>query len=122
MPTLEQIQPYTPIIIMCVNGLIAGWLAGLLVGGGGLFRNMIVGIIGAFVGGALVRYNWLPLPSGRDRHHQHGSLRHADTGFDRWCRHRHHHRPLSRRPLKRAYISRQAKEPPTGWRLFCLGA
>jgi uncharacterized membrane protein YeaQ/YmgE (transglycosylase-associated protein family) len=62
MPTLEQIQPYTPIIIMCVNGLIAGWLAGLLVGGGGLFRNLIVGIIGAFVGGALVRYNWLPLP------------------------------------------------------------
>ena len=63
MPTLEQIQPYTPLIVMAVNGLIAGWLAGLLVGGGGLIRNMVVGIIGAFVGGALVRYNLLPLPA-----------------------------------------------------------
>src|SRR5260221_9055154 len=62
MPTLEQIQPYTPIIVMAVNGLIAGWLAGLLFGGGGLIRNMIVGIIGAFVGGALVRYELLQLP------------------------------------------------------------
>jgi uncharacterized membrane protein YeaQ/YmgE (transglycosylase-associated protein family) len=62
MPTLEQIQPYTPYIIMGVNGLIAGWLAGLLFGGGGLIRNLIVGIIGAFVGGALVRHEWLPLP------------------------------------------------------------
>ena len=64
MPTMEQIQPYSPIIIMAVNGLIAGWLAGLLLGGGGLIRNMFVGIIGAFVGGALVRYNLLQLPAG----------------------------------------------------------
>ena len=63
MPTLEQIQPYSPYIIMAVNGLIAGWLAGLLFGGGGLVRNLIVGIIGAFVGGALVRYGLLQLPS-----------------------------------------------------------
>jgi uncharacterized membrane protein YeaQ/YmgE (transglycosylase-associated protein family) len=56
MPTMDQIQPYTPLIVMAVNGLIAGWLAGLLFGGGGLIRNMIVGIIGAFVGGTLVRY------------------------------------------------------------------
>ena len=62
MPTLDQIQPYTPYIIMALNGLIAGWLAGLLVGGGGLIRNLIVGIIGAFVGGALVYYGYLPLP------------------------------------------------------------
>ena len=63
MPTMDQIQPYTPIIIMAINGLIAGWLAGLLFGGGGLIRNMLVGIIGAFVGGALVRYNLLQLPT-----------------------------------------------------------
>ena len=63
MPTMEQIQPYTPIIVMAVNGLIAGWLAGLLFGGGGLIRNMLVGIIGAFVGGALVRYELLQLPA-----------------------------------------------------------
>jgi uncharacterized membrane protein YeaQ/YmgE (transglycosylase-associated protein family) len=60
---MEQIQPYTPIIIMAVNGLIAGWLAGMLFGGGGLIRNLIVGIIGSFVGGALVRYELLQLPS-----------------------------------------------------------
>ena len=64
MPSLEQIQPYTPIIVMVVNGLIAGWLAGLLLGGGGLIRNLFVGIIGAFVGGALVRYELLALPAG----------------------------------------------------------
>jgi len=62
MPTMEQIQPYTPYIIMGVNGLIAGWLVGLLFGGGGLIRNLVVGIIGAFVGGALVRYDFLQLP------------------------------------------------------------
>jgi uncharacterized membrane protein YeaQ/YmgE (transglycosylase-associated protein family) len=62
MPTLEQIQPYTPLIIMVVNGLIAGWLAGLLFGGGGLIRNIIVGIIGSFVGGALFRSELLQLP------------------------------------------------------------
>jgi uncharacterized membrane protein YeaQ/YmgE (transglycosylase-associated protein family) len=62
MPTLEQIQPYTPYIIMAVNGLIAGWLAGLLLGGGGLVRNLLVGIIGSFVGGALVANELLVLP------------------------------------------------------------
>jgi uncharacterized membrane protein YeaQ/YmgE (transglycosylase-associated protein family) len=62
MPTLEQIQPYTPWIIMAVNGVIAGWLAGSLLGGGGLLRNLVVGIIGAFVGGALVRHELLQLP------------------------------------------------------------
>ena len=36
-------------------GLIAGWLAGLLLGGGGLIRNLIVGVIGALVGGYIVQ-------------------------------------------------------------------
>jgi len=63
MPTLEQIQPYTPYIIMGLNGLIAGWLAGLLLGGGGLIRNLLVGIIGAFVGGILVAHQLLVLPA-----------------------------------------------------------
>ena len=62
MPSMEQIQPYTPIIIMAINGLIAGWLAGLLLGGGGLIRNLVVGLIGACVGGALVRFGLLKLP------------------------------------------------------------
>lgn len=47
---------------MAVNGLIAGWLAGLLLGGGGLIRNLLVGIIGAFIGFALVRAGLLNLP------------------------------------------------------------
>ncbi len=51
-----------PWILMLINGLIAGWLAGLLLGGGGLIRNLIVGIIGAFLGGALVQMGLLKLP------------------------------------------------------------
>jgi uncharacterized membrane protein YeaQ/YmgE (transglycosylase-associated protein family) len=47
---------------MAVNGLIAGWLAGLLLGGGGLIRDIFVGIIGSFVGGALVQAGLLRLP------------------------------------------------------------
>jgi len=64
MSTLKQIEPYTPLIIMVINGLIAGWLVGLLLGGGGLIRNVVVGIIGGFVGGLLVHYGLLPLPDG----------------------------------------------------------
>ena len=56
MTQMQQLQPYMPFIVMALTGLIAGWLVSLLLGGGGLFRNMIVGIIGAFVGGLLLRY------------------------------------------------------------------
>jgi uncharacterized membrane protein YeaQ/YmgE (transglycosylase-associated protein family) len=64
MSTWQQIQPYMPYIVMALNGLIAGWLVGVLFGGGGLIRNLIVGIIGSFVGGALVNYRLLQLPVG----------------------------------------------------------
>lgn len=59
---MADLQPYTPFIVMAVTGLIAGWLAGLLLGGGGLIRNLIVGIIGAFVGGLLVNAGLLQIP------------------------------------------------------------
>ena len=38
-----------------IVGLVAGWLAGLLVKGGGfgLIGDLVVGVIGAFVGGFL---------------------------------------------------------------------
>ena len=49
-----DLGPYQPYIILAVIGLIAGWLSGLLLGGGGLIRDLIVGIIGAFVGGYLI--------------------------------------------------------------------
>jgi uncharacterized membrane protein YeaQ/YmgE (transglycosylase-associated protein family) len=41
------------ILIWCAIGLIAGWLASLVIGGGGLVRYLITGLIGAFVGGFL---------------------------------------------------------------------
>ena len=59
---MDQVQPYLPWIIMALNGLVAGWLAALLLGGGGLIRNVIVGIIGAFLGGILVQNGLLNLP------------------------------------------------------------
>ena len=58
---MEQYSPYMPWIAMAVNGLVAGWLAHLLLGGGGIIRDIFVGIIGAFVGGALVQAGLLKL-------------------------------------------------------------
>jgi uncharacterized membrane protein YeaQ/YmgE (transglycosylase-associated protein family) len=62
MPSMSEIQPYLPLIIMALNGLFAGWLAGQILGGGGLIRNIIVGLIGAFVGGLLIQQGLLKLP------------------------------------------------------------
>ena len=59
---MEDRQLYMPWIIMALNGLVAGWLASLLLGGGGLIRNMLVGIVGSFIGGALVQNGLLNLP------------------------------------------------------------
>ena len=52
------------LVIMLLNGMVAGWLAGQILGGGGLIRNLVVGVIGAFVGGAMVKYGLLNLPAG----------------------------------------------------------
>ena len=41
------------LVIFLVIGLVAGWLASLVVGGGGLITYLISGVIGAFVGGWL---------------------------------------------------------------------
>ncbi len=48
------------IIIMLLVGLVAGWLAGQIVSGGGfgLVGDIIVGIVGAFVGGWLFPNFW----------------------------------------------------------------
>jgi len=59
---MEDYSSYWPWIIMAINGLIAGWLAGLLLGGGGLIRNIFVGIIGSYIGGAIVRADLINLP------------------------------------------------------------
>jgi uncharacterized membrane protein YeaQ/YmgE (transglycosylase-associated protein family) len=55
-------SPFMPWIIMALNGLVAGWLASLLLGGGGLIRDIFIGIIGSFVGGALWQAGYLKLP------------------------------------------------------------
>lgn len=43
------------LIIFLVIGMVAGWLAGVLVKGGGfgLLGDMVVGVLGAFIGGWL---------------------------------------------------------------------
>lgn len=43
------------LIAWLIIGAVAGWLAGLLVKGGGfgLFADIVVGIVGAFIGGWL---------------------------------------------------------------------
>jgi uncharacterized membrane protein YeaQ/YmgE (transglycosylase-associated protein family) len=62
---MEQVLGYlqNPWVVMAINGLIAGWLAGLLLGGGGLIRNLVVGVIGAYLAGVLVQLGLLKLPS-----------------------------------------------------------
>lgn len=60
---MENYATYAPWLIMAVNGLVAGWLASTLLGGrGGIIRDIFVGIIGSFVGGALVQAGLLKLP------------------------------------------------------------
>ncbi len=52
------------LLIFLAIGLVAGWLASLVLGGGGLVRNLIVGVIGAFVGGWLLSLAGISLPVG----------------------------------------------------------
>jgi uncharacterized membrane protein YeaQ/YmgE (transglycosylase-associated protein family) len=54
------------IIIWLVIGAIAGWLAGLLVKGGGfgLIGEIVIGIIGGFIGGWLAGVLGITIGSG----------------------------------------------------------
>ncbi|SEH92491.1 Transglycosylase associated protein [Rhizobium tibeticum] len=52
------------LLIFLLIGLLAGFLASLVVGGGGLIRCLLSGIIGAFVGGFL--FNALGISLGID--------------------------------------------------------
>lgn len=54
----------TALLIFLGIGLVAGWLASLILGGGGLLRNLIVGVIGAFVGGWLLSVLGVTIPIG----------------------------------------------------------
>jgi uncharacterized membrane protein YeaQ/YmgE (transglycosylase-associated protein family) len=43
------------LLTMGVIGLVAGWLASVVMGGSGLIRYLVIGVIGSFVGGYLLR-------------------------------------------------------------------
>lgn len=45
-------------------GIVAGWLAGFLLGGGGLLRNLVVGVIGSFIGAYVLQLSGYQLPGG----------------------------------------------------------
>lgn len=50
------------LLIFLGTGLVAGWIAGLVLGGGGLLRNLVVGVIGALVGGYVLKFAGVALP------------------------------------------------------------
>jgi uncharacterized membrane protein YeaQ/YmgE (transglycosylase-associated protein family) len=54
--TVEGTMDPTAIVILLVVGAIAGWLASIIVKGGGLglIGDIIVGLIGAVIGGFLM--------------------------------------------------------------------
>jgi uncharacterized membrane protein YeaQ/YmgE (transglycosylase-associated protein family) len=52
-------------LLWLVVGLIAGWLASVVVGGGfGLIGDIVVGIVGAFLGGFIFRALHIGSPFG----------------------------------------------------------
>ena len=52
------------LLIFLLTGLVAGWIASLVLGGRGLLRYLVVGVIGAVVGGYLFRLAGIALPIG----------------------------------------------------------
>jgi len=45
---------YTPLLTLAVVGLIAGWITGMLFGQRGLIRYLLVGTLGALLGGYVI--------------------------------------------------------------------
>ena len=52
------------ILIWIAIGIIAGWLASVIVGGGGLIRYLLTGLLGAFVGGFIFKFAGIELNLG----------------------------------------------------------
>ncbi|MFT5508609.1 MAG: putative membrane protein YeaQ/YmgE (transglycosylase-associated protein family) [Hyphomicrobiaceae bacterium] len=52
------------IIIFLVIGIVAGFLASFIVGGGGILRYLISGVLGSFVGGFLLSVTGINLGIG----------------------------------------------------------
>ena len=61
MMNLEALQPQN-ILVVIVIGLVSGWVASLIVGEGGLVRDLITGLIGAFVGSFILHGFGVVLP------------------------------------------------------------
>jgi uncharacterized membrane protein YeaQ/YmgE (transglycosylase-associated protein family) len=64
-PVEVQMEAYG-IIVWLIIGALAGWLAGMLVKGGGfgLIGDIVVGIVGAFIGGWLAGVLGISIGSG----------------------------------------------------------
>jgi uncharacterized membrane protein YeaQ/YmgE (transglycosylase-associated protein family) len=52
------------LLIFLAVGIVAGFLASIVVGGGGLIRYLITGVIGAFVGGFLLNAVGVTISAG----------------------------------------------------------
>ncbi|MEZ5775765.1 MAG: GlsB/YeaQ/YmgE family stress response membrane protein [Hyphomicrobiaceae bacterium] len=58
------------IVVTIIIGILAGWLASLLVGGGGLVRYLVIGLMGSVVGGYLLRVAGINLGIRNELLHQ----------------------------------------------------
>ena len=63
MMQLEALEPQN-IVIVIVIGLVSGWLASLIVGGGGLIWDLVTGLIGSFIGAFILHGFGIVLPIG----------------------------------------------------------
>jgi uncharacterized membrane protein YeaQ/YmgE (transglycosylase-associated protein family) len=52
------------IVVWVIIGLIAGWLASFIVGGGGIISYIVSGLLGSIVGGILLRVSGIKLNLG----------------------------------------------------------
>ncbi|HEV2509750.1 MAG TPA: GlsB/YeaQ/YmgE family stress response membrane protein [Bosea sp. (in: a-proteobacteria)] len=52
------------LLVAIAIGAVAGWLASIVMGGGGLIRYIITGLIGAFVGSFLLQFLGISLGIG----------------------------------------------------------
>lgn len=52
------------IVVWVIIGLIAGWLASFIVGGGSIISYIVSGLLGSIVGGILLRVSGIKLNLG----------------------------------------------------------
>lgn len=55
---------WSTLLVWALVGLAAGWLASLFLGGKGILRYVIIGMIGSVVGGYLFAFLGIDLPIG----------------------------------------------------------